>query len=142
MAQSIAEIGYDPFNMVMGLVSNLCIGGSALAVAFHLKDKAKKGMISSFGITALCGVTEPAFYGSLIMRPKCLIGTAIGAVSVSYTHLDVYKRQIMKTEWKVLTPPTMILRSSIHEDFSLGVREIAARELFDQIIRKERGTSL
>lgn len=81
MAQSIAEIGYDPFNMVMGLVSNLCIGGSALAVAFHLKDKGQKGMISSFGITALCGVTEPAFYGSLIMRPKCLIGTAIGAVS-------------------------------------------------------------
>lgn len=80
MAQSIAEIGYDPFNMVMGLVSNLCIGGSALAVAFHLKDKAQKGMISSFGITALCGVTEPAFYGSLIMRPKCLIGTAVGAV--------------------------------------------------------------
>lgn len=66
--------------MVMGLVSNLCVGGSALAVAFHLKDKAQKGMISSFGITALCGVTEPAFYGSLIMRPKCLIGTAIGAV--------------------------------------------------------------
>lgn len=80
MAQSIAEIGYDPFNMVMGLVSNLCIGGSALAVAFQSKDKAKKGMISSFGITALCGVTEPAFYGSLIMRPKCLIGTAIGAI--------------------------------------------------------------
>ena len=39
MAQSIAEIGYDPFNMVMGLVSNLCIGDSALAVAFHLKEK-------------------------------------------------------------------------------------------------------
>ena len=66
--------------MVMGLVSNLCVGGSALAVDFHIKDKAQKGMISSFGITALCGVTEPAFYGSLIMRPKCLIGTAIGAV--------------------------------------------------------------
>lgn len=81
MAQSIAEIGCDPFNMVMGLVSNLCIGGSALAVAFHLKDKGQKGMISSFGVTALCGVTEPAFYGSLIMRPKCLIGTAIGAIT-------------------------------------------------------------
>ena len=38
-------------------------------------------MIASFGVTALCGVTEPAFYGSLIMRPKCLLGTAIGAVS-------------------------------------------------------------
>ncbi|MCI9042168.1 PTS transporter subunit EIIC [Dubosiella newyorkensis] len=81
MAQSIAEIGYDPFNMVMGLVSNLCIGATALAVAMHMKNKGQKGMITSFGVTALCGVTEPAFYGSLIMRPKCLIGTAIGAVS-------------------------------------------------------------
>lgn len=81
MAQSIASIGYDPFNMVMGLVSNLCAGGSALAVSRHLKDKGQKGMIASFGVTALCGVTEPAFYGSLIMRPKCLLGTAIGAVS-------------------------------------------------------------
>ena len=81
MAQSISTLGYDPFNMVMGLVSNLCVGGSALAVSRHLKNKGQKGMIASFGVTALCGVTEPAFYGSLIMRPKCLLGTAIGAVS-------------------------------------------------------------
>ena len=45
----------------------------------HLKDKGRKGMIASFGVTALCGVTEPAFYGSLIMRPRVLVGTAIGA---------------------------------------------------------------
>jgi PTS system beta-glucosides-specific IIC component len=78
---SVAEIGYDPVIMVMGYISNLCIGGSALAVATNIKnDKSKKGMIASFGITALCGVTEPAFYGALIMRPKVLIGTAIGAV--------------------------------------------------------------
>jgi PTS system beta-glucosides-specific IIC component len=78
---SVAEIGYDPVIMVMGFISNLCIGGSALAVATTIKnDKSKKGMIASFGITALCGVTEPAFYGALIMRPKVLIGTAIGAV--------------------------------------------------------------
>ena len=81
MAQSISTLGYDPFNMIMGLVSNLCVGGSALAISRHLKNKGQKGMIASFGVTALCGVTEPAFYGSLIMRPKCLLGTAIGAVS-------------------------------------------------------------
>ena len=81
MAQSIATLGYDPFNMVMGLISNLAIGASALAVAHATKDVETKGMISSFGLTALCGVTEPAFYGSLIMRPKCLIGTAIGAAA-------------------------------------------------------------
>jgi PTS system beta-glucosides-specific IIC component len=79
---SVATIGYDPVIMVMGFISNLCIGGSALAVATTIKnDKSKKGMIASFGVTALCGVTEPAFYGSLIMRPRVLIGTAIGAVS-------------------------------------------------------------
>ena len=79
---SVATIGYDPVFMVMGFISNLCIGGSALAVATTIKnDKSKKGTIASFGVTALCGVTEPAFYGSLIMRPKVLIGTAIGAVS-------------------------------------------------------------
>ncbi|GIN62590.1 hypothetical protein J27TS8_25830 [Robertmurraya siralis] len=79
---SVASIGYDPVVMVMGFISNLCIGGTALAVATSIKnDKSKKGMIASFGVTALCGVTEPAFYGALIMRPKVLIGTAIGAVS-------------------------------------------------------------
>lgn len=79
---SVATIGYDPAIMVMGFISNLCIGGSALAVAtIEKNDKAKKGMIFSSGITAICGVTEPAFYGSLITRPKILIGTAIGAAS-------------------------------------------------------------
>lgn len=79
---SVATIGYDPAIMVMGFISNLCIGGSALAVATTEKrDKAKKGMIFSSGITAICGVTEPAFYGSIITRPKILVGTAIGAAS-------------------------------------------------------------
>ncbi len=79
---SVATLGYDPAIMIMGFISNLCVGGSALAVATTMKnDKTKKGMIASFGVTALCGVTEPAFYGSLIMRPRVLIGTAIGAVS-------------------------------------------------------------
>lgn len=80
MVQSISEVGYDPVIFVMGLISNLAVGASALAVASAMRDKGQKGMIGSFGITALCGVTEPAFYGSLIMRPKCLVGTAIGAI--------------------------------------------------------------
>lgn len=78
----IANLGYNSVTGVMGFVSNICIGGTALAVATTIKNnKAQKGMISSFGVTALCGVTEPAFYGALLSRPKALIGTAIGAVS-------------------------------------------------------------
>lgn len=78
---AIESLGYDPVYVVMGFISNLCIGGTALAVATSMKDKGKKGMTYSFAFTALCGVTEPAFYGSLITRPKVLIGTAAGAIS-------------------------------------------------------------
>ena len=81
MVEGISSIGYDLAVVPMNYISNLAVGGSALAVAMHLKDKGRKGMIASFGVTALCGVTEPAFYGSLIMRPRVLIGTACGAVA-------------------------------------------------------------
>lgn len=77
----IATLGYNPLTISAGFISNLCIGATALAIGLSIKkNKEKKGMITSFAITALCGVTEPAFYGSLISRPVVLIGTATGAV--------------------------------------------------------------
>ncbi|MBF9003534.1 PTS transporter subunit EIIC [Vibrio nitrifigilis] len=77
----IATLGYDPLTLTAGFVSNLSIGATAVAIALSVrKNKEKKGMITSFGFTALCGVTEPAFYGALISRPIVLVGTAIGAV--------------------------------------------------------------
>ncbi|MEY8355990.1 PTS transporter subunit EIIC [Lachnospiraceae bacterium 54-53] len=80
----IAEQGYDIIFGNMGFISNIAVGAAALAVATQLKgedNKAMKGLYSSFGITALCGVTEPAFYGALISRPKALMGTACGALA-------------------------------------------------------------
>lgn len=78
----IANLGYNSVTGAMGFVSNIAVGGAALAVATTIREnKAQRGMIASFGLTALCGVTEPAFYGSLIMRPKALVGVAIGAVT-------------------------------------------------------------
>ena len=79
----IAEQGYDLVFANMGFISNIAVGASTLAVASTLKgakNKATKGLYSSFAGTALCGVTEPAFYGALISRPKALMGTACGAV--------------------------------------------------------------
>lgn len=80
--QAIESLGYDPVHIVIGFISNLCIGATALAVARYVKeDKEKSGAYFSFGLTGLFGITEPAFYGALIGRPKVLIGTAIGAAS-------------------------------------------------------------
>lgn len=80
--QAIETLGFDPVHIVMGFISNLCVGASALAVARLVRDdKEKRGAYYSFGLTGLFGITEPAFYGVLIGRPKALIGTAIGAVT-------------------------------------------------------------
>ncbi|MFR3729653.1 PTS transporter subunit EIIC [Lacrimispora sp.] len=80
----IAEQGYDVIFGNMGFVSNIAVGAATLAATTQLKgkeSKAMRGLYSSFGITALCGVTEPAFYGALISRPKALMGTACGALA-------------------------------------------------------------
>lgn len=76
----LATKGYNSLTCIMGFCSNLAVGGATLAMATLSKGNAeRKGMLSSFGVTALCGVTEPAFYGALISTPKALIGQAIGA---------------------------------------------------------------
>lgn len=73
----LAEMGWSP--ILFGFMSNLAIGGTTLALASSTKDQRKRGMFVSTGLTALCGVTEPAFYGALIERPRLLLGTACGA---------------------------------------------------------------
>lgn len=81
----IATKGYNSVTCMMGFCSNLAVGAATLAVATTVKDNAaQKGLFSSCGATALCGVTEPAFYGALISRPKALIGVAIGAACGSF----------------------------------------------------------
>lgn len=78
----VNTLGYNPLTIVGGFISNLCIGGTTLALATSVRNnKEQKGMMLSCAVTALCGVTEPAFYGTLISRPVLLIGTAVGALS-------------------------------------------------------------
>ena len=77
----IASRGFDPITRVFGFISNISVGGTTLALATSIDDKAEKGIAVSSGVTALCGVTEPAFYGNLISRPQLLIGTAIGSAA-------------------------------------------------------------
>ena len=79
--EMIASMGFDPITSIMGFVSNLCVGGSALAIASGKKKKEEEARVDSLGVTALCGVTEPAMYGALIGNPRALIGTACGAAA-------------------------------------------------------------
>ena len=79
----LATLGYNNITAPQNFISNIGVGAVALAIAYSAvvrKDKVKRGMIVSTAITALCGVTEPAFYGSLIALKEALLGHAIGTV--------------------------------------------------------------
>lgn len=75
-------MGYDTVIYPGMLASNVAQGGAALAVAFKSKDSEVKQLASSAGITAVCGITEPALYGvNLRFRTPLyasMIGGAIG----------------------------------------------------------------
>ncbi len=60
---SLATVGYDTLVGPGMLPSNIAQGGAALAVALRTKDSKLKQLASSAGVTALCGITEPAIYG-------------------------------------------------------------------------------
>lgn len=79
-AELHAAMGYDPVKFPTALVGNMAMGGAAAAVAAVQKDTNRKGMYHSFGITAMCGISEPAWYGSIIMRPSAMIGCGIGCL--------------------------------------------------------------
>lgn len=56
-------LGYDTIVYPGNLASNIAQGGATLAVAVKSKVSEVKQLASSAGITAVCGITEPALYG-------------------------------------------------------------------------------
>ena len=52
-------------------------GGVALAIALKTKDTNKKALASSAGITAICGITEPALYGVTLQNKAAFIGSIV-----------------------------------------------------------------
>ncbi len=68
-------LGYDSFVNPGMLASNVAQGGAALAVALKTKKEDVKAMASSAGITAVCGITEPALYGVTLKYRSAMYAT-------------------------------------------------------------------
>ena len=60
------------------LASNVSQGGAALAVALKTKNSEIRQLASSAGITAVCGITEPALYGVNLRFKTPLYSSMIG----------------------------------------------------------------
>lgn len=71
-------MGYDSVIYPGMLASNVSQGGAALAVAIKSKNKEIKQLASSAGITAVCGITEPALYGVNLRFKTPLYASMIG----------------------------------------------------------------
>ena len=71
-------MGYDTVIYPGMLASNVAQGGAALAVAVKSKNTEIKQLASSAGITAVCGITEPALYGINLRFRKALYSSMIG----------------------------------------------------------------
>ena len=91
-ANNIMTVGYDSMIGPGNLASNIAQGGSALGVAFKSKKAEVKELGVSSGITAVCGITEPALYG-INMRYKsallsAIVGGAAGGLFIGIFHVS------------------------------------------------------
>lgn len=75
---NIATAGFDTVVGPGMLGSNIAQGGAALAVALRTKNTEVRQLATSAGITAVCGITEPAMYGISLRFRRPLIAAMIG----------------------------------------------------------------
>lgn len=78
---NIATAGFDTIVGPGMLGSNIAQGGAAFAVALKTKNKLLRQEAYSSGITAVCGITEPALYGVNLKLKKPLIAVSIGGAA-------------------------------------------------------------
>ena len=74
----LATTGFDTVAGPGMMVSNIAQGGAALAVAIKTKNKNIRSLAVSSGISAVCGITEPAMYGISLRFKKPLIAAMCG----------------------------------------------------------------
>lgn len=71
----LTTIGFDTVAGPGMMVSNIAQGGAVLALALKTSDKKKKSLATSAGISAVCGITEPALYGISLPNRSPLYAT-------------------------------------------------------------------
>lgn len=70
--------GFDTLIYPANLASNIAQGGAAFAVGLKTKDPQVKEVAMSAGLTAVCGITEPALFGINMRFKTPLIASCIG----------------------------------------------------------------
>lgn len=77
---SLAAMGSELVYLPANLAHNTSESGACFAVAIRTKDKDLRTTAVSAGISALCGITEPALYGVTLQHKKAILGVMSGAL--------------------------------------------------------------
>lgn len=77
----LADMGYEIVTGPGFLAANLAIAGATMGIAVRSKNKSVKELAFSSGFTALCGITEPAIYGTIVKIKRAIPAVVIGGVS-------------------------------------------------------------
>jgi len=77
---SMGQFGREMLYLPASLAHNIAEAGTCLAIALRTNDKVLKSTALSSGISALCGITEPALYGVTLLHKKALYAVITGSV--------------------------------------------------------------
>ncbi len=77
---SMGQFGREMLYLPASLAHNIAEAGTCLAIAIKGKDKVLKSTALSAGLSALCGITEPALYGITLLNKKALYSVIVGSV--------------------------------------------------------------
>lgn len=78
---TMGQLGKEVLYMPASLAHNIAESGATFAVALKSKDVTKRSAALSAGISAFCGITEPALYGVTLLNKKVLISVVLGALT-------------------------------------------------------------
>lgn len=73
--------GFDTIVYPANLASNIAQGAATFAVALKTKSQEVKQLATSAGVTAVCGITEPALYGINMRFKTPLVSACIGGAA-------------------------------------------------------------
>ncbi|HEJ7041391.1 TPA: PTS glucose transporter subunit IIA [Serratia liquefaciens] len=77
---SLAQFGREVIYAPASLAHNLAESGTCMAIALKSRNKTLRSTALSAGISALCGITEPALYGVTLLNKKALYGVVAGSI--------------------------------------------------------------
>lgn len=114
-AQAIqrATVGYATIQSPGMVCSNMAQSAATFGVALKTKNKELKSLATSAGVTALCGITEPALYGiSMKLKRPLYSAMAAGAIGGLFAGITRVK------QWAYGTSTVFALPVYIGEDNS------------------------